>query len=105
MKFIISASTVAQLNDATAEIACLVAGCTDITAAPIEADDTHANHSIKLIDGDYVVEINDEGLLKYMALYLKVAKAIAPFIKPIMGLMTALKDDVRELEAFFSAKK
>lgn len=104
MLFIIAASTVTQLNDVTNEIACLVSG--DVSApSELTTDDSHANHSIKLVDGNYVFELNDEGLLKYMALYLKVAKAVAPFIKPIMGLMAALKDDVRELEDFFSAKK
>lgn len=102
MKFSISKVTALSIHLKTIEFNTLLGNEVDAQFdESLLLDDTHANHSIKLIDGEYVLEVNDEALFKYMALYLKIARIVAPFIKPAMALFATLKDDVRDIERFF----
>lgn len=64
-----------------------------------------ANFTITEVNGEIVLEANDEGLFKMYAIYLKVVKFVKPFIKPFMGLFEVLRDDISEIERFMSQPK
>ena len=111
MKLIISKATVLSLNTQAADLVELVTGeshhndATFFDIATREGATQYANHSVTLVNGEYVLEVNDGGMFKYMAVYLKVARVIQPFVKPVMGLMAMLKSDIADIERFFYQEK
>lgn len=108
MKFIIAQSTIAQSTVVVNEIAALVTG-DDVKHNTLDLNDIvdtdHANYSVTL-EGDQVVyEVNDLVILKYFGVYLKVVRAVAPFVKPLLALFSELKNDVAEIEGFMNRRK
>lgn len=108
MKFIIAQSTIAQSAVVVNEITALVTGDA-IKHTTLDVNDIvdtdHANYSVTL-EGDQVVyEINDLVILKYFGIYIKVVRAVAPLVKPLMALFTELKADVAEIEGFMAHRK
>lgn len=108
MKFIIAQSTIAQSAVVVNEITALVTGDA-IKHTTLDVNDIvdtdHANYSVTL-EGDQVVyEINDLVILKYFGIYLKVVRAVAPLVKPLMALFIELKADVAEIEGFMARRK
>lgn len=110
MKFIIAQSTLAQsaVVVVVEEITALVTGET-IKHNTLDVNDfvdtSHANYSVTL-DGDQIVyEVNDLVLLKYFSVYLKVVRAVAPIVKPLMALFSELKNDIAEIEGFMARRK
>lgn len=71
------------------------------------------NFSVLFIPGELhtetVVEINDEVLLKYLALYVKTARLLAPLVTAAIGMWSAvqslIKTDCEELTAFITKRK
>jgi hypothetical protein len=112
MKFIISAATVSALNlEAKALLTPLINEIepgADLDKAFADTDFTDnslANSSINLVDGEWVLEVNDEGIFKYMAIYMKVAKFITPFVKPFLALTHSLSDDINEIQRWIGQRK
>lgn len=111
MKIIIAQSTVNALTIAGAEVINTIGEPLGKSEKPLAvADllppcDEYVNHSVKLEGDNVVLELNDELFFKYMSVYLKVAKFVAPFIKPAMALMHALQSDVRDIEEWMKSRK
>lgn len=108
MKFIIAQSTIAQSAVVVDEITALVTG-DDVKHNTLDLNDIvdtdHANYSVTL-EGDQVVyEVNDLVLLKYFSVYLKVVRAVAPIVKPLLALFSELKNDIAEIEGFMARRK
>lgn len=100
MKLIISTSTIERLNREAADI---VEALLDIRPEqhPVEEITDKANFSVTKLGEDVVYELNDEGLFKYMALYLKIARIVAP----IMKLMSELNSEVNAVVEFYNKSK
>lgn len=106
MQIIISQATAQAINTGAAEIVQIITGETpDVPKVTDMAVTDMANWSVTTTASDIVYEVNDELFFKYVAVYLKVAKIVAPFIKPIMALIETLSADVRDIERFMSQKK
>lgn len=108
MKLIISKATVTTLDKQSKELCALLNAedSSNFFEVATRADaPKFANHSVTLVDGEYILEINDEGMFKYMALYLKVARIIHPFIKPVMALISTIGDDLDDITRFFTQQK
>lgn len=111
MKIIMAQSTVRTGNEQSAELNIVLCDAFNLDNPITEYDDVvltteFENFSVTLDDDkNYVFELNDECVLKCMRLYVKAAKVLAPFIKPIMGLMNMLKDEYAEIEAFIGKRK
>lgn len=113
MKFIIAKSTVAQLDTSVAEIIATVAaefggelgnpgnGVSDA----IDLSDIYKNHSVKVVDADYVFEISDEAAHRVISIYLKIAKYVMPFVRAFQGLIHLVKDETLSFEEFMHEKK
>ena len=65
----------------------------------------YVNFTSNVINDNVVVEINDELFFKYMNMYVRIAKIVAPFIKPIMSLLGSIKTDLKDIERFMNTKK
>ena len=110
MKFIIAQSTVRTGNEQCAQLNTIIYSALGNDAPAQAYDDViltneFVNFNITKEADDYVFELNDECVLKYMRLYIKVAQTIAPFVKPIIGLITMLKTEITEIEAFIGQRK
>lgn len=108
MKIIISKATMLALSTQADQIVFDLTGERRAHFGDVEAEmlqDTYTNHRVELIDGEYILTINDEGLFKYMAVYLKIARAIKPFIAPVMNLLSSLKSDMKDIERFLNQRK
>jgi hypothetical protein len=102
MKFVISTATVNALNTkvkdealalgASAELVGQLTGTTEITHLK--------NMRIEQVDGNWEYEINDEAMFMVLRTYIRVAR----FIEGV-ALMSSLKDDSEELDAFFNEAK
>lgn len=100
MKFIISTATLVRMNQEAADITEVLIGTRPDVQTIVDVTDK-ANCSV-INDGENVtVEISDEGLFKYMALYLKIARVVAPIIK----LFTELRSDIDEVIEFYNESK
>lgn len=108
MKFIIAQSTIAQSAAVVNEITALVTG-DDVKHNTLDLNDIvdtdHANYSVTLEGDQIVYEVNDLVILKYFGVYIKVVRAVAPFVKPLMALFTELKADIAEIEGFMGRRK
>ena len=112
MKFIIARSTAQALFDAANE-AEILSGTkpshTLLNDEQINKANVLANFAIKANDGDITVEMNDEVLLKYLALYIKTLKLVTPMVTAVIGMWNAvqslIKTDCEELIAFIKARK
>jgi hypothetical protein len=108
MKLTISAATVMSLNTDGATLASIILGSHKVNTGyvlPPEVSTEYVNQSVTIVDGNYVYEVNDEAMLKVMALYIKVARIVAPFIHATIALLGTLGDDVKEIDRFLSLRK
>lgn len=113
MKFTIARSTATEI--CTAVNACNAAagsGATDYAIPSNESlneSDRLANISLRGEDEQIVVEINDEIVLRYLALYIKTFKLVTPIVTAVVGMWNAvqslIKTDCEELIAFIKARK
>lgn len=58
------------------------------------------NTSLKLVDGEYVLEINDEVFTRYAHIWVKCIEFIVPLIGTIDTLLNVLKKDIQEFTKF-----
>ena len=112
MKFTIARNTAQALFDAANEVEVLGGAKPShvlLSDEQLNEANVLANFSIEAKDGDITVEMNDEVLLKYLALYIKTARLIAPIVKAAVSMWDAvqglIKDDCAELAAFITKRK
>ena len=113
MKFSIARTTATEI--CTAVNTCNAAagsGATDYAIPSNELlneSDHLANISLRGEDEQIVVEINDEVVLRYLALYIKTYKLVLPIVTAVVGMWSAvqslIKSDCEELVAFIKARK
>lgn len=113
MKFTIARSTATEI--CTAVNTCNAAadsGATDYAIPSNESlneSDRLANISLRGEDEQIVVEVNDEIVLRYLALYVKTYKLVLPIVTAVVGMWSAvqslIKTDCEELVAFIKARK
>lgn len=110
MKFSIAKSTIKTGNELCAEFNTVVHSALDIDA-PITAYDEvmltneFENFSITADDQNYVFEMNDECVLRFMRFYIKAAKLLAPIVKACINLAEVFKTDVSEINEFIGKRK
>lgn len=107
MKLVISTTTVDTLNAKVRDEALALGASTElINQLTGTTEITHLkNMRIECVGDQWEYEINDEALFKVLRMYIRVARFITPLISSIVGLMSSLKDDSEELDAFFSETK
>lgn len=107
MKFVISTTTVNAFNAKVKDEALALGASTDlINQLTGTAEITHLkNVRVEQVNGNLEYEINDEAMFKVLRMYIRVARFITPLISSIVGLMSSLKDDSEELDAFFNEEK
>ena len=106
MQIIISKTVVEYVQLKSQHLACIITGDKpDNVPAAISDVTDYANVSLVVADENVVIEVNDELFFKYMHMYLKVARLVAPFVKPLMSLFETIKDDVAEIDRFINQKK
>lgn len=75
-------------------------------SAVVETSDLkYAGYTLNEDESELTLEISDEVLIKYMDVYVKIARAILPFVKPMVTLIGTLRDDVREIAQMLSERK
>ena len=72
-----------------------------IVAAQIEATADLKHVSVTEADGEVTYEISDDLIVRYLGLYLKIARAFVPVFKAL----TSLSDDVKSLVAMINERK
>ena len=107
MKLIISTATVNAINAKAIDEALALGASADlINQLTGTAEITHLkNMRIECVGDQWEYEINDEAMFKVLRMYIRIARFIAPLISSIVGLMSSLKDDSEELDAFFNEAK
>ncbi len=108
MKFSIARTTVTQVFNGLNE-------CEGLNELNVPSDellahtDRLANISIRGENEQIVVEVNDEIVLRYLALYVKTYKLVMPIVTAVVGMWGAvqslIKADCEELVAFIKARK
>ena len=112
MKFIISLSTVLAVTSAVDELNAINGTKGDAAAGLLkQAIDINQleNLSVSFPDQDIQLEINDEIVLRYLALYIKTYKLVHPIVVAAVGMWNAvqslIKPDCDELVAFVLKRK
>ena len=107
MRFIISNTTVAAVNNQAADILteCGLDKDAVIAATTMNEVTEFKNFSVTQHEGDWVYEIDDQVVLKYMHMYARIAKIVVPFIAPIKALFAAIKEDMDGIQAFMAERK
>ena len=107
MKFVISTTTVNAINAKVRDEALALGASADlINQLTGTTEITHLkNMRIECVGDQWEYEINDEAMFKVLRMYIRVARFVAPLISSVVGLMSSLKDDSEELDAFFSETK
>ena len=106
MQIIISKATASAIQVSAEQINCLITG-EKPSSSPAEFSDVtkYANYSVINDDTNCTLTVNDEIFFKYMHMYLRIAKLVAPFIKPLMSLFETVQDDIKDIERFMNQKK
>ena len=107
MKLVISTTTVNAINTKVKDEALALGASADlINQLTGTAEITHLkNMRIECVGDQWEYEINDEAMFKVLRMYIRVARFVAPLISSIVGLVSSLKDDSEELNAFFNEAK
>lgn len=108
MKITISKSTVANSNALAKEFTEVTCKAFDLNVPPhVELGTTTGfeNFSITADDQNYVFEMNDECLLKFMRLFVRTAKVLTPVIIMARTLITSLVKDFDEINEFIGKRK
>jgi len=107
MRFIIANTTATAINNQVADI--LVEGGLNaedaVAATTIQEVTEFKNFSITQQGDDWVYEIDDQVLLKYMQMYVRIAKIVVPFIEPVKRLFSTIKEDMDDIQAFIAQRK
>lgn len=107
MRFIITNTTAAAINNQVADVLveCGLDKDTAITATTMQEVTEFKNFSITQQGDDWVYEIDDQVLLKYMRMYVHIAKIVVPFIEPVKRLFSTIKEDMDDIQAFIAPRK
>ena len=107
MKLVISTTTVNAINAKVSDEALALGASADlINQLTGTTEITHLkNMRIEQVGDNWEYEVNDEAMFKVLRMYIRVARFIAPLISSVVGLMSSLKDDSEELDAFFNEAK
>ena len=112
MKFTISRTTALAVASAINEINALDGVKSDASGkllAQASKINQLENLSVSFPDQDMQVEVNDEVVLRYLALYIKTYKLVAPLVTAAVGMWNAvqslIKSDCDELVAFVLKRK
>jgi len=107
MKLVISTTTINAINAKVRDEALALGASADlVNQLTGTAEVTHLkNMRIECVGDQWEYEINDEAMFKVLRMYIRVARFIAPLISSIVGLVSSLKDDSEELDAFFNEAK
>ena len=65
----------------------------------------YAGYTLNEDESELTLEISDEVIFKYMGVYVKVVRAVIPFVKPVMTLFESILDDVREIGQMLNERK
>lgn len=91
MRFSIATATTAHIvNDLIKEQV--------IKRTPLHEITSYANFSAQIINDEYVVELNDEVIIKYLGLVIKLSRLID-------SAMRLMDTDIEDLAKFITAKK
>ena len=112
MKFTIARSTVSAVTSAVDELNAINGTKGDAAAGLLkQAIDINQleNLSVSFPDQDIQLEVNDEIVLRYLALYIKTFRLVTPMVTAVIGMWNAvqslIKTDCEELIAFIKARK
>lgn len=112
MKFTISLSTVLAVTSAVDELNTINGTKGDAAAGLLkQAIDINQleNLSVSFPGQDMQLEVNDEIVLRYLALYIKTYKLVAPLVTAAVGMWNAvqslIESDCEELVAFALKRK
>lgn len=107
MKFVISTTTVNAINTKVKDEALALGASADLVNQLTGMNEvTHLkNIRVEQVNGDWEYEVNDEAMFKVLRMYIRVARFVAPLISSIVGMVSSLKDDSEELDAFFNEAK
>lgn len=107
MRFIIANTTATAINNQVADVLveCGLDKDTAITATTMQEVTEFKNFSITQQGDEWVYEIDDQVLLKYMRMYVRIAKIIVPFIEPVKRLFSTIKEDMDDIQAFIAQRK
>ena len=112
MKFTIARSTVSAVTSAVDELNA-INGTKGSAAAGLLKQTAKINQlenlSVSFPNQDMQVEVNDEIVLRYLALYIKTYKLVYPIVVAAVGMWNAvqslIKSDCDELVAFVLKRK
>ena len=117
MKFTISTTTALRICSAIDEINELV----DVKATPASAQLLDAVNKVNRLENfsasfapgdvhaDAVIEINDEVVIRFIKLYMKTARLVAPVVKATVNMFesisTLIQGDCDDLVSFIKRRK
>ena len=112
MKFTISRTTALAITSAVNEVNALSGKESNASAALLQTADALnqlKNFEVTFPHHDIQLEVNDEVVLRYLALYIKTYKLVLPIVTAVVGMWNAvqslIKTDCEELVAFIKARK
>lgn len=107
MKLVISTTTVNAINAKVKDEALALGASAElVNQLTGTAEITHLkNMRIECVGDQWEYEINDEAMFMVLRMYIRVARFVAPLVSSVIGLMSSLKDDREELDAFFNEAK
>lgn len=111
MRFYISKATA---STAGAQMVSVIRAVSAVTGEQVDPElgfnpeftsNEFANYSVNTTQDEIVVEVNDEVLLRYMTLYVRVVTTLAPIVQMATGLVKLLDSDVNDLRRFIHMRK
>ena len=113
MKFTIARSTVSVITSAVDELNAINGTKGSAAATALLKQTAKINQlenlSVSFPDQDIQLEVNDEIVLRYLALYIKTYKLVHPIVVAAVGMWNAvqslIKSDCDELVAFVLKRK
>ena len=112
MKFTIARSTVSVITFAIDELNAINGTKSNAAAGLLKQTldiNQLENFSVSFPDQDMQLEVNDEIVLRYLALYVKTYKLVHPIVVAAVGMWNAvqslIKSDCDELVAFVLKRK
>ena len=112
MKFTISRTTALAVTSAVDELNAINGAKSHAAVALLKQTikiNQLENLSVSFPDQDIQLEVNDEIVLRYLALYIKTYKLVAPLVTAVVGMWNAvqslIESDCDELVAFVLKRK
>ena len=116
MKIIVSIASIDEtnkrvleaLNETTTEFdAYLSVPAVDMARLAVAetADLKYVGYTLSEDESELTLEVSDEVILKYVGIYVKVVRAVVPFVKPAMVLFKSILDDIREIGQMLKERK